>query len=199
MINTENIRITVVPALKKYTGTHLIRANQNAEPPPYPYSTYHITTYATQNNGTFGEYADGKARKPVNQIWSLTTHSNKYEEAFTIANKMREWLDYVGTVYLKDNGIVVQSVGAVGDRSNVLTADYEYSFGFDCILSVFDEVDMPDNGAIEGLVFNEDYFPKLKNRLDGVAISAHSVSYGGSSAEDGELIEMLERRLEGME
>lgn len=197
MIKTDNLRTMVVPALKKYAGAHLIRANQNAEPPSYPYSTYHITTLATQNNGTFGEYADGVARKPVSQIWSITAHSDKYEEAFTIANKMREWLDYVGTVYLSDNGIVVQSVGAVADRSNVLTVDYQYSFGFDCTFSVFDEVDIPDNGAIETFSFEEDMFSKLKNRLDGV----EEIAYGAdkTTESDDELIAALEKRLSGEE
>lgn len=161
MINTDNIRKTVVPALKKYTGAYLIRANQNAEPPPYPYSTYHITTYATQNNGTFGEYADGVSRKPVKQIWSFTTHSDKYEEAFTIANKLREWLDYVGTIYLSDNRIVVESVGAIADRSNVLTVDYQYSFGFDCTFSVFDEAIITDDSVIEKFIYEKDGIEKL--------------------------------------
>lgn len=197
MINTENLRITVVPALKKYTGAYLIRANQNAEPPPYPYSTYHITTYATQNNGTYGEYDDGKARKPVNQIYSFTTHSDNYEEAFTIANKMREWLDYVGTVYLSDNGIVVQSVGAVADRSNILTVDYQYSFGFDCTFSVFDEIGIPNNGEIDSFAFEEDAFAKLENRLDGV----EEVAYGANKTteSDDELLAALEKRLSGEE
>ena len=158
MVNTDNIRKTVVPALKKYTGASLIRANQNAEPPNFPFSTYHITTLATQNNGTFGEYADGVARKPVKQIWSITSHSDIYEEALANANKMREWLDYVGTVYLSDNGIVVESVGVVGDRSNILTVDYQYSFGFDCTFAVFDEIGIPDNGVIETFAFKEDTF-----------------------------------------
>lgn len=199
MINCENLRIITVKGLKKYLKCQVIRNNQNAEPPPFPYTTYKITTYATQNNGTYGEYEDGKARKPVKQIWSITSHSDDYLEAITLANKAREWLDYVGRVYLADNDVIVESVGNVTDRSNILTVDYQYSYGFDCTFPVFDEVDIPDNGTIEELIAEEDFIPKLRDRLDGVEVSDLSVSYGESSAEDGELIEMLERRLEGME
>lgn len=197
MICTDKLRITVVTGLKKYTGTNLIRGNQNAEPPPFPYSTYNITTYATQNNGTYGEYADGMARKPVNQIYSFTTHSNNYTEAFTIANKMRDWLDYVGAVYLSDNDIVVRSVGAITDRSNVLTVDYQYSFGFDCVFAVLDEVEIPDNGTIESLSLEEDMFANLENRLDGI----ERVAYGSNATttEEDALIEALKKRLSGEE
>ena len=199
MIDCENLRITTVKGLKKHLKCQVVRNSQNAEPPPFPYITYKITTFATQNKGTYGEYEDGKARKPVKQMWSITAHSNNYSEANTLANKAREWLDYVGTVYLSDNGVTVESVGAVADRSNVLTVDYLYSFGFDCTFFVFDEIDIPNNGMIEEVVYEETFIPRLKDRLDGVDSGDLAVSYDGNAEDDSELIETLERRLEGME
>lgn len=197
MIDVKKIRTTVLSGMQKYTGVTIIRANQNAEPPPYPYGAYHITTYATENKGTYGEYEDGKARKQVNQIYSFSAFSDDYYEAITLANKMREWLDYVGTTYLYDNGISVAWVGAVADRSNVLTVDYQYSYGFDCALPVFDEVDIPDNGVIEAFAYEEDMLSKLENRLDGV----EGVAFGNNTAinEEQELLEALEKRLSGEE
>lgn len=198
MIDCENLRITTVKGLKKYLKKcQIIRSDQNAEPPPFPYLTYKITTYATENRGTYGEYEDGKARKPVKQIWSITAHSDKYTEAITLANKAREWLDYVGRVYLADNGVIVESVGAVTDRSNVLTVDYLYSYGFDCTFPVFDEIDISNDEIIEVFSYEENLIPQLKDRLDG--IDSGTVSYSHISAEDSELIDELERRLEGME
>lgn len=197
MIDFENLRIITVKGLKKYLKCQVIRNSQNAEPPPFPYTTYKITTYSTQNRGTYGEYEDGKARKPVKQIWSITAHSDDYLEAITLANKAREWLDYVGRVYLSDNGVIVESVGAVTDRSNVLTVDYQYSYGFDCTFPVFDEVDIPNDGTIEVFSYEENLIPRLEERLDGV--ESGTVSYSHISAKDSELIDELERRLEGME
>lgn len=156
MVNTDHIRETVVQGLREYLGCLVIRSNQNKKIPDYPYVSYTITTPATNNNGTWGVYEDGKARIPVRQIWSLTAYSDKYDESVTLANKIREWLDFVGTVYLKDNGVNVQSVGSVGDRSNLLTVDYQYSYGVDCTFSVFDVVDLPDNGEIESIEFDNE-------------------------------------------
>ena len=197
MIDINKIKTAVLRGLQKYTDVTIIRANQNAEPPPYPYATYHITTYATQNRGTYGEYEDGKARKPVKQIYSFTAFSDDYFEAVTLANKMSEWLDYVGTTYLYDNGVSVESVGAVGDRSNILTVDYQYAYGFDCTFPVFDEVDIPDNGTIENFSYEEDMLSQLENRLDGV----EGVAFGGNTEieEEQALLEALEKRLSGEE
>lgn len=199
MVNYDTLRIAVLKGLKKYLDCPIIRNNQNVEPPPFPYVTYHITTPSTQNKGTYGEYDDGKARKLVNHIWSITTHSDKYAEAITIANKAKDWLDYIGTVYLSDNGVVVLSVTNITDRSNVLSIDYKYSYGFDCTFPVFDEVEMPDNGTIETCSFEEDHNKKLENRLDGID-GIERVGYSGNRAnsEEEELNELFENRLGGV-
>lgn len=149
MINISYPRKIIVAGLKKYLDCTVIRGNQNAEIPAFPFVSYNITTLSSQNNGTYGIYADGISRKSTVQTWSITTHSNDYNEAAELASKAREWLDYTGTVYLNDNNVIVQSVGNVTDRSNLLTSDYVYSFGFDCFLWLYDEVTTPDDGVIE--------------------------------------------------
>ena len=157
MINTENLYKTVTSGMKKHVGCPVIRTNQNKAPPDYPYIAYTITTPATENKGTYGEYEDGKARKPVKQIWSLTAHSDDDLEALNLATKARAWLDFVATVYLNDNGVIVESVGNVGGRSNLLTAEYQHSYGFDCTFSIFDEVEMQTNEVIESVSFDGVY------------------------------------------
>ena len=171
----------------------MIKNNQNAEPPPYPYVSYTITTPMTENKGTYGEYEDGKARKPVNTVMSITAQSDDDIESYTLANKAREWLDYVGKVYLNDNGVIVQSVTSVTNRDNVLTAEYEYKKGFDCFFWGYDEVSIPDNGVIETLEMGEDQNQRLKNRLDGI----EGAFMYGAFQEDSEANELLKERLEG--
>ena len=150
----------------------------------------------TANNGTYGEYADGKARKPAKQIWSVTTHAATFAEAIHLANEARTWFDYVGTVYLNDNGVIVEGVGAIGDRSTLLTVDYKYSYGFDCTFTVLDEIEIPDNGTIENIVFEEDLVAKLENRLDG--IEGKAVFGINTITEDEEtFLDDLEKRLSG--
>lgn len=140
MINYENLRKTVVKGLKEYLNCPVIRSNQNAEPPKYPYLSYTIITPMSENRGTYGEYDDKKARKSVTQTWSITVQSDDNDESLNLANKAREWLDYVGTVFLNDNSVVVQSVTNVSNRDNIISIEYEYKNGFDCIFTCMDEI-----------------------------------------------------------
>ena len=177
MIDYENLRLTVAKGLKDYLGCPVIKSNQTAEAPPYPYVSYTFTTLMTENKGTYGEYEDGNARKPVNSIISVTAQSDDSIESVTLANKAREWLDYAGTVYLNDNGVIVQSVGTVTNRDNVLTVGYEYKNGFDAVFWLFDTIEKPAPQVIEAVSFNQveiqnetadDLNDLLEDRLDGV-------------------------------
>lgn len=140
MIDYENLRKTVVKGLKEYLKCPIIRSNQNAEPPIYPYLSYTIITPMSENNGTYGEYDDGKARKSVTQTWSITVQSDDNDESLNLANKAKEWLDYAGTTFLNDNNVVVQSVSNVSNRDNIISIEYEYKNGFDVFFNVSDEV-----------------------------------------------------------
>lgn len=199
MIDYENLRSTVAQGLKKYLGCPVIRSNQNAEPPPFPYLSYTVTTLMSENNGTYGEYEDGIARKPVTSRWSITALSDDNIESVTLANKAREWLDYVGTVQLNANNVIVQSVGSVTNRDNILSTDYECRNGFDVVFWMFDEVKEPETGTIETIFFNEDYGKHLENRLDGVTPEITTTEYWTSqNQEDEELAQLLGDRLDGV-
>lgn len=152
MVDIERLREIVASGLRNYVGCPFIRSNQNVEPPKYPYAVYTITTVATENRGTYEEWEDGVARKTVNTVLSITVRSNDNTESVTLANKAREWLDYVGTTHLNDNGVIVQSVTAITNRDNVLTIDYEYANGFDCFFTCCDEVVMPEVATIDSAV-----------------------------------------------
>lgn len=151
IIDYDGLREVVVKGLKKYLNCPVIRSNQNDEPPKYPYVSYTITTVKSANKGTYGVYEDGKDRKPVKQIWSVTALSNDNTQSVTLACKASEWLDHVGTVYLNDNNVYVQSVGSVTNRDNFITIGYEYRNGFDVTFELFDVVDNPiaESGYIE--------------------------------------------------
>lgn len=159
MLKTEEQRGIVVTGLKDYLGCEVVRTNQTAKMPDFPYLGYNITTLSSENKGTYGECEDGKARKPVLQTYSFTAHSDDYSTSVELANKARSWLDYVGTQYLNDNDVVVQSVGSVTDRSNLLTSGYIYSHGFDCVFWMYDEINLAaieiGNGEIETVTITE--------------------------------------------
>ena len=153
MIPYNSNREIVISGLKEHLGVSIIRANQTAPAPAYPYGSYTVTTLATANNGTWQKHEDGKDRKQVRQIWSISFQSDKNDESVELAVKARDWLEHTGRVWLKDRGITVQSTTDITNRDNVLTAGYEYKNGFDVVFYVYDEVDNPveTTGYIEAV------------------------------------------------
>lgn len=153
MIDIENMKNVIPKGLSDFLGCKVIRSNQNKEPPAYPYVSYTITTLASANNGTYEEHEDGTTRKLLKQTWSITAQSDKDSESVNLALKAREWLDYSGRVYLRRNGVVVQSVTDITNRDNVLTVEYEYKNGFDVVFYLFDETENNINksGVVDNL------------------------------------------------
>lgn len=150
MIDTSGLMKTVVGGLKKYLDCEVVRANQTARKPKYPYVGFNITTLSSENKGTLAKWEEqGKLVKPVTQTWSITARSRDYDESVRLANKAHDFLEYFGSQYLTDNNVIVESVGSVTDRSNLLTSEYEYAYGFDCFFTVNDEMALPDEGYIE--------------------------------------------------
>ena len=177
MIEYDKLRSTVVKGLKEYLKCPVVRSNQNAEPPPYPYVSYTITRLLSENNGTYGEYADEMERKPFTQTWSISALSADNTESVTLATKAREWLDRVGTIFLNDNGVIVQTIGSITNRDNFLTTDYEYRNGFDVVFWLFDTIKRNDTDTIETIKIEKEEIKRedtetinklLEDRLDGV-------------------------------
>lgn len=131
LLEFEELRKNVVSGLSKYLGCTVIRGNQTGEMPKFPFLSYNVITYRTKNGGTYGVYEDGQQRKPTSQIWSLTVNSDKYNEATNLVSKAYDWLENVGSTYLNDNKIIVESLTNITDRSNILTYEYIYTLGFD--------------------------------------------------------------------
>lgn len=180
MYDYENLRVTVASGLTKYLNCPVIRANQNEAPPPYPYCSYTITILESENKGTYGVYPDGKDRKPFTQTWSITVQSDDDTQCVMLVNKAREWLEHVGRLYLNDNGVIVQSVGGISNRDNILTVEYEYKKGFDVVFWCMNEVDNPTaatgeyiesvelgKSVITPTESDEELNRKLEKRLDG--------------------------------
>lgn len=152
MIDFKQMRTTVASGLKEYLGgVTVIRGNQTAKAPAYPYVSYNLTTPADENNGTYQQHDDGIDRLRVRSIWSLSFLSNDYDESIILATKARDWFLHSGRVWLADHGITVQSATAVANRDNILTVEYERKNGFDVVFYMYDEVENPSksNGYIE--------------------------------------------------
>lgn len=140
MVDNEKLRKTVVKGLSEYLGIPVIRSNQNAEPPDYPYVTYTVITAEKANNGTYGEYEDGIDRLPVTQTWSITIQSDKEDESISLASRARDYLIHSGRCHLNDNDVIVQSVTDITNRDNMISIEYEYKNGFDVVFWLMSEV-----------------------------------------------------------
>lgn len=180
LIDLDAIRTTIVKGLKGYLKIPVIRLNQTGEPPAYPYLSYTITNLINENKGTWGEYEDGKNRKPATQTWSITVQSDNASEAMELTVKAHDWLDRVGLVYLNDNGIIVESLSNVSNRDNMITIEYEYRHGFDVVFwllnevqSITEETGYIEEAAINNIPYTREYEVDelnmlLEQRLDGV-------------------------------
>lgn len=138
MIEQKRINQFLAGKLKQVTGCEVVKANlANAPIPSYPYLSFSILDTKTRA----GTYSDRETRyMPLTQVWSLTVQSDDDDEALDRAMRARDWLEEAGHLVLKDNGIVVQSVGPIHNRDSFLTVGYEYRKGFDLVLSFMNVV-----------------------------------------------------------
>lgn len=174
MLEIRNNEILIVEGLQKALNCLVIRANQTAPAPPYPYISYTIITPSNANNGTWGRYDDGIDRIPVTQTWSFTAQSNDMVESTNLAINARNWLQHEGAVYLNDNHITVQTVEDITNRDNFLTVEYEYRNGFDVVFWLLDEMENTTEaiGTIdyvavgENLIEPEESVDELNKRLE---------------------------------
>lgn len=157
MIPYNEIQTLVASGLRDYLGVEVIRRNQSAPAPKYPFLSFAVLALASANNGTWQKHEDNKDRKLVKHSWSITSQSDDYDESVMLAVKARDWLEHTGRTWLKDQGVTVQSVTDITNRDNVLSVGYEYKNGFDVFFYAYDVVDNPDaENYIENIQIKEE-------------------------------------------
>ena len=157
MIDFEAKRNIIVSAIETYLELPVMRANQTAEPPNGDYIGYTVTTAMKVNNGTYGEYTRNGRKyygKEFQKIWSFTAHSTNKKKKKNAALKLYDFLDRIGNTELSDNHVVVQHIGDITNRDNLLTTGYEYRNGFDVTFNFLNEIEDTSSEVIEGFNFN---------------------------------------------
>lgn len=159
MINFRQIELAIVNGLQSnfidQSGNvtcPVIRANQTAPIPPYPYLSYTVTQPIVSDSKGYSTEEDGSRFKTLSQVWSITVQSNDDEEAINIAMLAYDWFAIEGNTYLSDNNVVVQRVGNVTSRDNLLSIEYEYRKGFDVYFDLSHEISQTEveaSGYIE--------------------------------------------------
>ena len=158
MIDHRSNEIIIVDGLKSYIGVEVVRQNQVAEIPPYPYVSYTVTTPLHSRGGTYSQKEDGTMYRSFLQTWSFTSQSDDQEEALTIALKIYDYFTAVGLLHLADNGITVHNVRDVTTRDNMISIQYEYRNGLDVTFGLLHTItptsEMSEN-VIETNIFKE--------------------------------------------
>ena len=136
MIDLRTNEIVIVEGLKEYLTTdtrpcEVVRQNQVAEVPPYPYVSYTVTTPVAQKQGTYCEAEDGTLYMDATQTWSFTVQSDDPDEAMNLALRMFAYFTAVGLTPLADKNITVRRVTGITTRDNLLTIQYEHRNGLD--------------------------------------------------------------------
>jgi hypothetical protein len=145
MINHRGNEIVIVESLKDYLSTEfrpceVVRQNQVAEVPPYPYVSYTVTTPVSARGGTYSVAEDGRRYKKIEQTWSFMVQSDDQDEALNLALEMYDFFALTGLTKLADNGIVVDRLRDVTTRDSMITIQYEYRCGLDVTFGLLHEI-----------------------------------------------------------
>lgn len=162
MINLENIRAVIVKGLREYIRVEIIRSSTVNRLPKLPFCSYTITSLLDNQKGTWGRYEDFTDRMPTTQAWSITLNSADFGECTNLALAAHDYFSKAGVNHLKNNGIVVKSVGAIVPRDNFLSVDYEYRQGFDVSFGLMNELSYEN-----------------ETKADDIEINGHVIKNGG--------------------
>lgn len=145
MIDHRANEIVIVDGLKAYLSTatrpcEVVRQNQVAEAPPYPYVSYTVTTPLSADRGSYCESEDGRLYRDTLQTWSFTVQSSDQDEAMSLGMKMFDYFTAVGVVPLADKNITIRRVTNLTTRDNMISIQYEYRNGLDVTFGLLYEI-----------------------------------------------------------
>lgn len=161
MLDYRQNEIVIVENLKSYLTTdnrpcEVVRQNQVAKIPPYPYVSYSVITPADVVSGTYSQTEDGTFYRTIQQTWSFTIQSDDQEEAMDLAYKAFDFFSAAGVTLLSDNGIVVRRVGGITMRDNLITIQYEYRNGLDITFGLLYSI-TPENQIMNDVIETREF------------------------------------------
>ena len=157
MIDFRETEIFIVEGLRSVVSTatkpcEIVRMNQTGPVPPYPYIAYNVDS-TSSDGGTYSKADDGSWYHTISHLWSFTVQSDDPNEAMTIALKAWDWFTWASYVYFADRGIVIESVGDINNRDNLITIEYEHRRGFDVTVNVINKIVIDDAEHIATATF----------------------------------------------
>lgn len=148
MLDLPALRSAIVSGLNAYLGVLVVVAEQAQKRPNYPFLTLNIsgpltpggmhpivtTTKVASADPGFDFDIEYSAEQQVTITLSINSYSKTFDECHELAVKAHSWFSFVGHQTLKDSGLVVASVGSIGERDSLIITDYERRNGFDVTL-----------------------------------------------------------------
>lgn len=146
MVDINSIWQTFIKGLNtQYPNYTYLKANLKGNLPSYPYVTIDCLTPYKQDmdmvSGT--KIKSGTTINVTEQpkmIFSFQAYSDNIQQCLKALQDTINWLKVTNKQYLRNCGIVVVKVGDTGDRSSFLETDYQYCWGFDLTIRVYDSV-----------------------------------------------------------
>lgn len=146
-MNSIEVKDVVSIGINENIG-RFIEANQVHKKPNYPFATFKvITSYSDEKDGDIlvnrkvasdnpiFEYdiQTSKIEQPT-MTMSINAYSNDEVEAYELAEKIKNWLEFKGEFYLDANGIVIVNTTDIQNREVLIVDNYECRQGFDLII-----------------------------------------------------------------
>lgn len=165
MIDYRAKEFSIVTGLQRYVSTDLrpceiVRQNQVAEVPDYPYGSYTTTKLATEDAGalTYCVASDGTMYRDTTMTISFTFQSDDLEEAYEIGMKAYDYFTARGLTALANERISVRRVTSLTPRDNLLSIQYEHRCGLDVTFGLVYTIapDEHNSGYIETNEFKEE-------------------------------------------
>ena len=160
-----NIKILLAQGVNDAITATFLEAEQAHKKPTYPFATFqvltaHINEYV-HDNIIRENVASGDPTFPLNvrkskieqpqMILSINAYSkipannspdNSIQQAYELAQEIKDWLDFKGDEYLEANNIVVIESGNIEQRDVFIVDQYERRYGFDVTIRYNESVDV---------------------------------------------------------
>ena len=148
-MNYQEIRNIIVKGLHDYLLCDVVPTDTIDKRPSYPYLSYKFTSLnipqgshnmirdvVPSGTSDFEFNIEYTKEEQPKMVISVNSYSNDEIESYEMALRARDWFEFYGYYYLKNNGIVVNSIGNVQDRTVLIVDDYEKRQGFDVTIRI---------------------------------------------------------------
>jgi len=148
MIDFKGLRDALFSGLNEELDALVIEANQGEFKPDYPFITILFMEPLQSLQPHTGDYRAYETeeefemqREASQEMYiSVTSFSDDSADSIQNAYDAAKWFAFKGSQHLKENGIVIVSIGSITNRDTLIEGDYEKRNGFDVRLRFVSDI-----------------------------------------------------------